>query len=230
MKKTSCSLVVFALTALSPLLVWSATGSVANPIAQESAPTPPDAAMPPESPQADVQTLRTSAAQGHNRPEAPNAAANQPPPRPSATARKNPPAPGGMGRDAPVSYHSWIEKVRAQRKARVEEHRQAVEARRNYLAPWDHPQHESVEMQREKIREAWQMHNERREQAQREYRRWTNPHGEFMKEMQDARRRLVEAEAEQQRMQADLLWQRQQEWMDRQMPPGWNNPWYYRGY
>ena len=230
MKKTSCSLMAFALTALSLPLVWGETGSVANPVAEESAPTPPYAALPPESAQAAEQILQTSAAQGHERPETPNAAANQSPPPPSATVVENPQGPGGMGRDNPVSYHSWIEKVRAQRKARLEEHRGAMEARRNYLVPWDHPQHESMELQREKMREAWQLHNERREQAQREHRRWTNPHGEFMKEMHDARRQFMEAEAEQQRIQADLLWQRQQEWMYGQMPPGWNNPWYYRGY
>ncbi len=229
MKKTSRSLMVFALAALWPPFVWSEAAAEFSAADEESSPIPAGAAVSSESPQAPAPLLY-SAKQDH-RSDAPGAAENQAPPPPPTAAEHPPQAAGGMHRENRASYHSWIEKVRAQRKARAEEHREAMEARRNYLVPsWDHPQYESMEIQREKMREAWHMHNERREQVQREYRRWTNPHGEMMKEMHDARRQLMEAEAEQQRMQADLLWQRQQEWMYGQMPHGWNNPWYYRGY
>ncbi len=227
MKKTCCSLVVFALTAFSPLPLWSAAVTEADPADEASAPDPPNATLSKESPRTAGQALQTSAAQGHAEPETRNSAEDQPPPPPSTTTLEEPQ--GTSPGSNPASYHNWIEKVRAQRKARLEEHREAMEARRSYHAPWD-PQYESIDMQREKLREARQMHNERREQAQREYRRWTNPHSEFMKDMHDARRQLMETEAEQQRMQADLLWQRQQDWMFGQMPHGWNNPWYFRGY
>ena len=228
MKKTSRYLMVFALAALSLPPVWSEAASTIGPESAKLAPMPPDAAMTPASAQAPGQAALPPEVEWQDGPDTRSAARNQVYPPASAPAVENP---QGAGRDNPAAYQSWIDKVRAQRKARVQEHREAMEARRNYLAPsWDHPQHESIEVQREKMREAWQIHNERREQAQREHRRRANPHGEFMKEMHNARRQLMEAEAEEQRMQADLLWQRQQEWMYGQMPPGWNNPWYYRGY
>ena len=215
MKKTSCSLMVLSLAALSPSLIWSAEAPGLSAISKIPAVVEiPPSEQTPSSPEA--QKLGLDAA------------------RPSedtvfTAAEGIRQAPGITSRDEPASYQNWIDGVRAQRKARLEEHREAMEARRSYHAPWD-PQYESIDMQREKLREARQMHNERREQAQREYRRWTNPHSEFMKEMHDARRQLMETEAEQQRMQADLLWQRQQDWMFGPMPHGWNNPWYFRGY
>ena len=128
--------------------------------------------------------------------------------------------------DKSPAYNSWIDKVRAQRQARREEHREAIEAQ----SPWEHTHYESLGKQREKMREALENRAEWREQTQRAHRRWTNPHGEFMKDIHDARRQLMEAQADNQRKQRELLWQQREQWLYGQMPHGWNNPWYYRGY
>ena len=96
---------------------------------------------------------------------------------------------------------NWVDKVRAQRLARMAEYREVMQNRAELL-----------------------------EQAQRAHPRSINPHREYLRDMRDARRQLMQSYAENQRQQADLIWKQQEQWMFGHRPYGWNNPWYYRGY
>jgi hypothetical protein len=224
MKKTFCSVIVFALATFTTPLIWS---EEAPEVSEGSVQVPGGLVETMETPKAPDQAVASSAAA---EPTLEPTAVSEDTTPPSASAEADPETPTVAAPDQPGSHYSWIDKVRAQRQARMEEHREAMEARRNYHSPRDHRQYESIEKQQEKMREAWQNRTELREQAQRAHRRRANPHGEFFKDVHEARRQLIEAQAENERKQMDLLWQQQEQWMYGQMPHGWNNPWYYRGY
>lgn len=224
MKKTFCSVIVFALATLTTPMIWS---EETPEVSGGSLQIPGGVVQAMESPKTPEQAVAPSAAA---EPTLEPTAASEDTTPPSATAEAGPETPTLAAPDQPGPHHSWIDEVRAQRQARMAEHREALEARRSYHSPWDQRQYESIEEQREKMREARQTRTELREQAQRAHRRWINPYSEFLKDVHDARRQLIEAQAENERKQMDLLWQQQEHWMYGQMPHGWNNPWYYRGY
>jgi hypothetical protein len=201
------TLTVLALLATPALSEQQAGAAAAKP---EGSPAPSGAvATEPEAPAAESGAADASpAADAAVEPE-------------GATAQAEPEA---KGYSPTEDYHSWLEQVRAQRKAYAES-REA--ARRSYYPapPWS----DEMDKQRDAYADAMRERVERQREARRNYRRWVNPRAEYLRDLQEQRRDAREAQLKARREYVDQLRHQQAELWDTN-PYGWNNPWYYRGY
>ena len=86
-----------------------------------------------------------------------------------------------------------------------------------------------MDKQREAYVDAMRQRAEMQRQALRNHRRWINPRSEYIRDIQEQRRKAMEAQIQAQREYWEQLRQQQAKLWDTN-PYGWNNPWYYRGY
>ena len=144
---------------------------------------------------------------------------------PAASAE---PAPATEQPQAATDYRTWLDKVRSQRKAQREAHAQAMDDARKSRYPGS-PWSEDMDKQREAYVDAMRQRAEMQRQALRNHRRWINPRSEYIRDIQEQRRKAMEAQIQAQREYWEQLRQQQAKLWDTN-PYGWNNPWYYRGY
>lgn len=129
--------------------------------------------------------------------------------------------------ELPASYTQWLEEVRAQRQA-WEAHRQqargAMEARRRWIDPWGAEQRDAMEKRAEQRREAARNFAERQRETRHQPSIWRYPYGGSLPPDHPTDSPYPGAgDSEPFPGQTDSP-------PPPSYPPGWNNPWYYRGY
>lgn len=98
--------------------------------------------------------------------------------------------------------------------------------------PLDSPcPEEDLLKERENYREAVKNRHAAQQEAFRAYRRWLNPQGEYLRDLQQRRRDAVQAQIQAEREYWEQIRKQENDPSSWYPPPfGWNNPWYYRGY
>lgn len=125
------------------------------------------------------------------------------------------------GNNDPDQYQSYLDAVRAQRQSRRQERakaiREAAENRRRVMDPWGESRRQEMEYRAQ-----------RHQENPIDYRRWSNPESEHIKELQEQQHKARKAQVEVQREQYREL----EPWLPppKPTPPHWDNPWYYQGY
>lgn len=98
--------------------------------------------------------------------------------------------------------------------------------------PLDSPcPEEDLLKERDNYREAVKNRHVAQQEAFRAYRRWFNPQGEYLRDLQQRRRDAVQAQIQAEREYWEQIRKQENDpssWCP--LPFGWNNPWYYRGY
>jgi len=168
---------------------------------------------------------------------APEAAAAAPAEPPAATGAV--PAPG----EAAVPANDYLDAVRAQRRALMEEAKARRETEDRPPPSYDPNRRDAYREEMEKQRDAWRdalrERQEWHDQANRWRRYWNNPYGAYLDDLHDQRQRAMEAQADARREQMEKMRQEMEKmrpdpeaWPTPPMPlgpyaPGWPSPWYY---
>jgi hypothetical protein len=126
--------------------------------------------------------------------------------------------------DYPAPYIQWLEEVRAQRRAWEAEREEARKARRRWIDPWGAEKREAMERDAEQRREAAKNFAEQQRESRRNPSIWRYPYGGYTP---------FESPADWPRPEENDIGPAPSQTDNpagTNYPPGWNNPWFYRGY